>query len=682
MALASLLAFSGGAGLEPLTAILAGAGLVLGFFWQTSPAQAAAMERIWLPVALFLLLRALVHGFLIRDDVVVPVVDLLFLLVVGEALRPREADNDVRLYALSFALLLASTAYRPGILFALAFTTYVGLAPVALTVGHLRRQGEQHRSGEIPIPRSFLGITAVLSGITLLFSVLVFLAFPRVSRGWAGRGEAVATSIAGFAEEVSLGSHGSRIFGNPQIVLRVEFPGGAPPNPGALYWRGRSYDRFDGVRWSRSPRTPPSLAPSAWYERWGVEHLDQRIYAAPLDARILFAVHPVLDVETHSAIQAVVDNAGDLRYWGTAAPSYTARSILAFPSPEELRSASGGYVPGGERYLQLPQISEEFRALADSLLGAFPTRYDKARALVDWFRREFTYTLDLPASAQEASLEHFLLARRSGHCEYFSTAMAVLLRTQGVPAREVNGFLGGEWSAFGDYLAVTQNQAHAWVEVWFPGFGWVPFDPTPAAVGEGFVDPAWFWPGRFFLDAVQHRWNKWVLDYSLEAQVGLFHHIRQALFSRRPNEPVPGPGRKGLAPPTGFWWTLGLLLLASLLFRHVTKPGAVPRSTRLFLQLRAAARGAGFPAHAIHSPLALLRHLESTGHRGWESARVVVEGYLADRYSGRPLTKADLRDMRRRLREARKALRKNPGRGDARHGAIENPAHPLYSSTQ
>jgi len=680
MALASLLAFSGGAGLEPFTAVLAGAGLVLAFFWQPDPSRASAMERIWLPVALLLLLRALVHGFLIRDDIVVPVVDLLFLLLVGEAFRPKDADNDVRLYALSFALLLASTAYRPGILFALAFTAYVGLATAALTVGLLRRQGERHRSGDIPIPRAFLGVTASVSGIILLFSVLVFLAFPRVSQGWAGRGEVVASSIAGFADEVSLGSHGSRIFGNPQIVLRVEFPRGAPANAGTLYWRGRSYDRFDGVRWSRSPRIPPSLAPSAWYERWGDEHLDQRIYAAPLDARILFSIHPVLDVDTHSGIQAVVDNAGDLLYWGSAAPSYTARSILGFPSPDELRSASGGYVPGGEAYLQLPPISQESRALADSLLGALPTRYDKVLALVDWFQSEFTYTLDLPASAREAGLEHFLLVRRSGHCEYFSTAMAILLRTQGIPAREVNGFLGGEWSAFGDYLAVTQNQAHAWVEVWFPDFGWVPFDPTPAGVGEGLVDAAWFWPGRFFLDAVQHRWNKWVLEYSLQDQVGLFRQIRQIVSPRRPTEPAMEPGGMRFGPPAGFWWTLGFLLLASLLLRRLGRNGAVPPATRLFLRLRAAGRRAGFPAHALHSPLSLLRHLESTGHTGREPANVVVDGYLTDRYSGHRLAKADLRVMRRGLREARKAFRKHAGRRDVRHGMIENPAHPLYSN--
>jgi len=662
MSLASLLAFAGGAGMEPLSAILASAGLVLALFWLPSPALAVRMERIWLPLAILLVARALIHTFVIRDDVVIPVVDLLFLLLVAEALRPLEAQNDVRLYSLSFALLLASTAYRPGLLFALAFTAYVGLATVALMVGHLRRLAEKHGTGEIPIPRAFLLITAALSGVTLVFSALVFLTFPRVSQGWAGRGEPLATSIAGFADEVSLGSHGSRIFGNPQIVLRVEFPTGTPANFHTLYWRGRSYDRFDGIRWSRSSRVPPSLAPPAWYAAWGQELIEQRIYGAPLDARILFAVHPTVDIDAHSDIQPIVDNVGDLLYWGSAAPAYTVQSIRGPPAPEELRSVREGFIPARQFFLQLPPLSEEIRSLADSLLGNLPTQYDKALALANWFQTEFAYTLELPRSPREATLEHFLLRRRAGHCEYFSTAMAILLRTQGIPAREVNGFLGGEWSEFGDYLAVTQNQAHAWVEVWFPGFGWVPFDPTPAGTGEGFAETSWLWPGRFLFDALQHRWNKWVLDYSFQTQFDLLQRARHLLARETRTETLLPSGEDPGLPGGPLWWLAGIVVLSWSGFRAFRKGGTLPSSARIFLRLREAVRKAGAPAEALHSPLSLTRHLESAGHPGAAPARKVVEGYLRDRYSGSPLQGEGLLAMRRALGEARVALRKRPFR--------------------
>ena len=662
MGMASLLAFAGGAGFEPLSASMAAAGLVLALFWQPSTATAARMERVWLPLAILMVIRALVHVVIVKDDLVIPVVDLLFLLLVAESLRPLDAANDPRLYSLSFALLLASTAYRPGLLFALAFIAYVGLATVALLVGNLRRLGEKHRAGEIPVPKGFLLTTAVLSGFTLLFSSLVFLTFPRVSRGWTGRGEPLATSIAGFADEVSLGSHGSRIFGNPQIVLRVEFPQGVPPDFQSLYWRGRSYDHFDGARWRRSPRIPPSLAPTAWYAGWGHEVVEQRIYAAPLDARILFALHPTLDIEAHSEIQPIFDNVGDLLYWGSAAPSYSVYSIRGRPSPDELRAAEEGFIPARQFYLQLPPLSPEVRSLADSLLGDLPTQYDKARALVDWFQEEFTYTLELPSTPREATLDSFLLERRAGHCEYFSTAMAVLLRSQGILAREVNGFLGGEWSQFGDYLAVTQNQAHAWIEIWFPGYGWVPFDPTPAGTGEGLAETAWFWPGRFLVDALQHRWNKWILDYSIQSQFDILRRAGQ-FFSRSARPDPSRPAETGRHFPWDALWVLvGGAVFAGAALRASRKRAPVPRSTRLFFRLREAGRRSGVPTEALHSPLAFMRHLDLARHPGAASSRKVVEWYLRDRYSGERLEEQEFRALRGALKAATRALRRKPFR--------------------
>lgn len=662
MSMASLLAFAGGAGMEPLPALLAAMGLLLAFFWQTPSRLAQSLERVWLSLALLLVARALLHFLVIRDDVVVPVVDLLFLLLISEALRPLGARNDARLYSLSFALLLASTAYRPGLLFAGAFIAYVGLATVTLMVGHLRRSGERHGTGEIPVPRAFLLTTAGLSAVTLIFSAGVFLAFPRVSRGWAGRGEALAGTIAGFADEVSLGSHGSRIVGNPQIVLRVEFPGGIPADFRSLHWRGRSYDHFDGVRWSRSSRVPPALVPSSWYATWGRDLLEQKIYSAPLDARVLFAVHPAVDVEAVSEIQPIFDNVGDLQYWGSAPPAYTVRSIRGRPTAEELRTPKGGFIPARQFFLQLPPLSEAVMALADSLMADLPTPYDKAVALQEWFREGFTYTLELPRSPREATLEHFLLQRKAGHCEYFSTAMALLLRTQGIPTREVNGFLGGEWSEFGDYLAVTQNQAHAWVEVWFPGYGWVPFDPTPAGTGEAFAETAWFWPGRFLVDALQHRWNKWVLDYSLQTQFGLLQKT-QDLFSRSPSGASGHPsGEGGRLPGGSSWWLAAVILLAAAGFGMSKRGPRVPPATRLFLQLRKAGRRAGVPGEALHSPLSLTRHLESARHPAAAPVGQVVERYLRDRFSGTRVGHEDLSAMRRALEDAKRALRRQPFR--------------------
>ncbi|MDP2954916.1 MAG: transglutaminaseTgpA domain-containing protein [Longimicrobiales bacterium] len=655
MAFSGLLAFAGGAGVEPIAALLAAGALTLALVWHPSRELSARMERVWLPIATLLVGRALLHAFVIRDDIVIPVVDLLMLLMAAEALRALDAPNDIRLYALSFALLLAATAYRPGIVFLVAFVAFVGLATLGLMVGHLRRQAERHGVREIPLGRWMVWTTTGLTGVILLVAAAVFVTFPRISRGWAGRGETLATSIAGFSDQVSLAEHGSRIYGNPQIVLRVEFPGGLPANFAGLHWRGRSYDRFDGVRWARSRSLPPSAGPSQWYrERWTAPRVEQRIWAAPLDVRVLFTLHPVVAAESENGIQPLFDNAGDFLYWGSGPPAYTVWSPGDSPTAVDLRAVERGYLPSARHFLQLPELDPRIPALADSLTAGLPTRYDKAAA-IQRHLRSFRYTLELPATASETGLEHFLFQRRAGHCEYFSTAMVVLLRASGIEARNVNGFLGGEWNEFGSYLAVTQNQAHSWVEVWFPEYGWVTFDPTPGGGGAGERLEAWFWPGRIFFDGIQHRWNKWVLDYNIESQSGIFQRWSDLLGSPRVEEAVArAAGDRGRT----FW---GPALLALLIAAGIWWVGrgrrTLPREVRIYLQLRASCERAGVAVAPGLTPLALVARVREAHESASGAAERVVDLYLRARYGGELLADAELREMTQALGAVRKSLR-------------------------
>ena len=653
MGLAGLLAFAAGAGFEPVSSALALVALVVALFWHPSRHTSVRMEPVWLPVAALLVARAVWHVAVVGDDVVIPVVDLLLLLLCTESLRSLDAPNDVRLYALSFALLLAATAYRPGIVFALAFITYVTLATVALTLGHLRRKSARYGVADPPVDRSMLAATAGLGTVVLVMSCVAFLGFPRVSRGWAGRGDLPVVAVAGFSDVVSIGEFGSRIEANPQIVLRVEFTGGRPADAADLYWRGRSYDRFDGMRWSRSYPLPPASAPGSWYrERWQGPMVRQRIFAAPLDAKVLFALHPAVRIDADSRTQVLFDPAGDFVYWGLAAPAYTAWSMTAPPAPDDLRGATGGFFPGRNHYLQLPRLPDRIRALADSITAGADIRYDKVKA-VESFLRRFTYTLDLPRNAREASLDHFLFERRAGHCEYFSTAMVVMLRTLGIHAREVNGFRGGEWSEFGNYLAVTQNQAHSWVEVWFPNYGWVTFDPTPAGTAGAISSTAWFWPGRFLFDAVQHRWNKWVLDYSVETQWDLLDRLR-TWSEEGVGSAAPQPGGSGRMA-----WLLAALVLAALgaLLGRGRFRTRHPYETRAYLRLLELCRRADVVGPAAVGPLELVEELECRRHPAAEAARRLVALYLRARFGAHPLDEREQRALTEALGNARSHLR-------------------------
>ena len=654
MGFASLLAFAAGAGFEPISSALALIALTVGLFWHPSHELSVRLEPAWLPVAGLLVARAVWHVAVIGDDIVIPMVDLLLLVMCAESLRSLDAPNDARLYALSFALMLASTEYRPGIVFGLAFAAYIMLATVALTLGHLHRKSVRHGVPDPPVDRPMVIATAGLGTVVLMMSALVFLAFPRVSRGFAGMGDLPGMSVAGFSDVVSIGEFGSRIEANPAIVLRVEFPDGRPDDAAGMYWRGRSFDRFDGRRWSHSYQIPPSSAPAAWYrERWQGPMIRQRIFATALDSRVLFALHPVLRIDADTRAQPLFDNAGDFFYFGPAAPAYTAWSMTGTPPPDELRAAEeGGFAPRGNRYLQVPRLPDRIAALADSLTRGADNRYDKAKA-IESYLHTFTYTLDLPANERQATLDYFLFERRAGHCEYFSTAMVVMMRTLGIQAREVNGFRGGEWSEFGDYLAVTQNQAHSWVEVWFPEFGWVPFDPTPAGSGNGTAATIWFWPGKFMFDAVQHRWNKWVLDYNLDTQGGLFDRFRGW------SEDGIGAADSGSEGSWGTGWVIAAVILAGLgVAVALRRAGARhPFETRAYLRLVELCRRAEVLGRGAVGPLELVEELEDRAHPAADPARRLVELYLRARFGDRPLSEHERHMMAEALGSARTHLR-------------------------
>lgn len=658
-ALAALMTFAAGVGIASLYVLVAGSVLVTALVWRPSAAVAQRLERLAHTGAWVLFAWLFYVGFVLRGDVLHASLSLLLFLLASETLRPLEARNDMRLYGLSFALLIAGTAYYPGVGFALGFVAYIVLTTLALMVGHLRRQAETFRIANLRVGRPLLTATAALSGVTVLMSGLVFVTFPRIPRNWSGPnlrgGDA---QMAGFSDQVSIGEFGSRIADNPEVVFRVEFPDGVPDNPAGLHWRGRSYDRFDGVRWSRSRGAAAAVPPELYWARWGQTTIRQQIFGGPGGAPVLFGLHPILDVRERPGMRSFQDLTGDIRFWGTNDPVYTVFSGARRPPEAALRAAGDGVPPAGGAYLQLPDLDPRIPALADSLTSGLSTRYARVLAVEQYFKREFSYTLDLPLRQDQASLGFFLFERRAGHCEYFSTAMVVLLRSVGIPARNVNGFLGGTWNTEGRYLAVTQNDAHSWVEVWFPDLGWVPFDPTPsgsraASVGTQEGRTSLLQSTRAFFDALSHRWNKWVLNYNIQRQWEVFQGIGN-LFRRTPDLRSPeglGGALRGLLP-----WLAAAVALFLALRRLPRRRAPAREETRLYLDLRRAYTRAGWgPENA--PPLAWVDSLHRAGHPGAPAAERLVRAYLRARFGDQPIGELERAGMRADLEEARRLLR-------------------------
>jgi len=660
LSLMALLAFVSGAGLDTMSVIPAAAILLVAMVYTPGERLTRVLEPLWRAAALLLAARAGFFAFSDGTDPVLPMVDLLLLLLCAESMRARDASGDARHFALTFALLIASAAYRPGPLFGLVFVLYVVCGTLLLVVGHLNRQARALGMAPPPPRAPFLLRVAGLSGVVLLVSVFVFLFFPRVSQGWAARATpAIARAVVGFSDRVSIGEHGATIASNPEVVLRVEFPDGAPSNVTSLHWRGRSYNYFDGVAWSRQSR----VEARPLEQGWPGPVLQQRVYARPLgDANVLFGVSPVISIVPLSRIRPFRTASGDHLYLGDADPVYRVTSKLARPSAEQLRTVrlddvhpetrDGAVI---RRHTQTAGVTPRMLALADSFAAASSTMYDHVRAVETWLRTEFAYTLELPATRREASLDHFIFERRAGHCEYFSTAMAILLRVSGIPTRNVNGFLGGEWNEFGSFLTITQNHAHSWVEVYFPEIGWVEFDPTPAGGTSGLAQQTGrFRPMQQFLAGLEHRWGKWILDYDVGAQTNLLERATAPFRNDAAAEPGSGSGVRRVWP-----WVVAAVLVAALLLSSrrfgFTRDPRRNSGTRTYLKLRAAYERVGFPAAARMPPLQFAAAVAQAP--GGEHARRAVQLYVKARFGGGVLSDAEARELVDAVAQSRAQLR-------------------------
>ena len=210
---------------------------------------------------------------------------------------------------------------------------------------------------------------------------------------------------------------------------------------------------------------------------------------------------------------------------------YSVWSRLDPPPVDKLRRARGRVPTRFAVYLELPpEITPRTRALAAQITTGLTNNYDRAVAIQQWLTSNLSYTLELEEPKTEP-VDYFLFERKKGHCEYFASAFAVLARAAGVPTRQVNGFLGGEWNEYQGYVAVRAGDAHSWDEVYFPGQGWVTFDATPASDQLGRGGDGWRARLSRYLDTLRFQWTKWVIEYDLASQLGLFRDIGSVIKS-------------------------------------------------------------------------------------------------------------------------------------------------------
>lgn len=337
-----------------------------------------------------------------------------------------------------------------------------------------------------------------LSAAVVVLAVALFLVLPRRAPARVPQ-----DGVVGFSDEVVLGEFEHLLDDDTQVAT-IRFQ---PDYAGEVRLRGMALGDFDGRRWSHraSRRSPRFLDPSVATHTVEVEHdvLGDDLLLLPGPPASLNGPAIALYADDADAFRAQV--AGDV-------VRYTADVRMDAPWG---RPRLG--VADTRAYLQLPPLDPRIAALAHGLVGDLTEPKEKVRVLVRHLEENFTYTRT-DVTAGDAPLATFLFDRRTGHCEYFAASLATMSRVVGVPSRVVNGFVGGEKSDEG--VIMRRSDAHAWVEVHLPGYGWTPVDPTAAGAPGAWAElgPLAFGPRIDLRAGARRLWFEGVVGFDGHTQ--------------------------------------------------------------------------------------------------------------------------------------------------------------------
>jgi protein-glutamine gamma-glutamyltransferase len=638
----------------PLAMLYKGARL-----WRSQPAELSHATATWVviaylgffPVDILFFSRALVANSTNPALLAALLAAIHFLiLIMLVRLYSATTDRDALFLAmLSFAAMLASSILTVDTSFLILFFIFL-LFGVAAFIGLEMRRGA---NGTITPSSSWqlaeerrLSRALSLAALTVAVGSLVlggalFFIFPRFAAGYLGRASMQPSLMSGFSDNVELGQIGE-IKQNSEVVMRVKT--GQPVPYAMLRWRGTALTTFDGKRWTKPHPREEAVSPGS--DGWiylispgqaanaGGIQLRYTVFLQAIASSAIFTAREAISLQGNFSGDGSSTNrngpSGYIRrdetdslinpFGNYTALRYLAVSRLPVFNVAKLRATLSDYPDAiRKEYLQLPpELDARIPELARQVTARADNAYDKARTIEIFLRTRFGYTLKLSGKPGDDPLANFLFVTKAGHCEYFASAMTILLRTLDIPAREVNGFLPGEYNDLaGDYI-VRASDAHSWVEVYFPGADWVTFDPTPpTSERSGLLSRL-----AKYVDWIQLSWSEWVINYDFGHQMQMAQNVQRA--SRNWTESLRAwfehaqiRNRQRLKSLQLRHGTLGLLLplilILVLLALRYDLIGKVMRRLRLYWQLRTPESPKANPLLASRLYAELLRLLERHG---------------------------------------------------------------------
>lgn len=568
--------------LDPVTIVLFPSLLLLAWFFDTPP-------RFWRPwmgwvitAGVILVLARLAYFEYFRT-----LLRLLLFLVLYKCFTLRTSRDYIQVQILCFFVLVATAVITVTFLFSFVFPVYLFLAVLALVLYSIGRKREEIAPrGTLPaeraagwqvlgaLPPRFLGASVAGSLFVFLLLVLYFYLIPHYSLQKLDaplapqRGRPNPTAVSGFGEDVKLGEF-KKIQPDATVVMRVELDRqdeeAAPPDH--LRLRGVVLDIYENNRWRRNSsarrRVLNTLLKAIDIQKKSVletERLVQKVYQNPdITLRLFGATYP-----EEFRFEEQVWGRRDVGVSTYQVTSPGKPGQRGFTDPFVYRVISG-VPPETDQFLrdyiawkqenpdalvdsryrlrrfdyftnvQLPRepVIEDIRTLTAEVAPG-PSDAEKIRQIHRHLRENYVYTLQPDTPDGVDPMRAFLFDTQKGHCEFFATAMVLMLRTQNIPARMVNGFYTTEWNEGAGVFVVKQSDAHSWVEAWIDGVGWITVDPTPpASAGSGAYPDVELAGGIEFREVIRMWWQRNVIDYTASKQALLYQGIAETPVFRK-----------------------------------------------------------------------------------------------------------------------------------------------------
>jgi len=464
----------------------------------------------WLLTAAALLVIVVTLIRIHADELVESSLGALLILLAIKLVTEKRFRDYMQIYLIVLFLLTGSALLSVDIEFLFYFIALFFLVSIAMV---LLTYSSQDSTLEMPVSgvRAIVSKSSLIPLVSIPMTLFMFIILPRTSYPLLYFLQKGANAHTGFSDSVRLGNI-SDIQENAAVIFRAHME---RVDENSLYWRGIVFDTFDGVSWQG---THKELSDKHNRPLLLGKRIPQTIYLEPYGNKYLFALDKPFSI-TLRYVSGYRDLTRSLPFVLSRRIRYETLSALSdvFAEQEIDRSV----------YLQLPEGRlERTRELARSLSRR--TEEDTIHGMLNFLRNgAYRYSLkNLPLS--DNPLEDFLFNHKYGNCEYFASAMAVMLRTAGIPARVVGGYRGGYYNDAGEYYLVSQKNAHVWVEAYLESGKWKRLDPTPAGIEQfvSFTKGDMLFKARVLLDTISYYWNALVINYDFAKQMTLLQNLR------------------------------------------------------------------------------------------------------------------------------------------------------------